>query len=329
MYSANENRYDKMKYRRCGKSGIDLPVVSLGLWQNFGSVDTFSNSREMVLGAFNLGITHFDLANNYGPVPGSAEETFGKILKDNLGVYRDELIISSKAGYYMWKGPYGDFGSKKYLVSSLDQSLKRMGLQYVDIFYHHRPDPKTPLYETMDALAGIVKSGKALYAGISNYPAELAKEAIEILEGMGVKLLIHQPSYSMLDRWVEDGLLDLLSEKGVGSIAFSPLAQGMLTDKYLKGIPSDSRAGGESIFLSEKNITDDLLTKTAALNEIAKKRGQTLAQMSLSWVLREGKITSVLIGASRLSQIKENIEIIENLSFTSEELSEIETILKS
>ena len=327
MYLANENRYEKMKYQRCGKSGIDLPVVSLGLWQNFGSVDKFENSREMVLGAFDLGITHFDLANNYGPAPGSAEDTFGKILKDDLGVYRDELIISSKAGYYMWKGPYGDFGSKKYLVSSLDQSLKRMGLEYVDIFYHHRPDPKTPLYETMDALAGIVKSGKALYVGISNYPADLAKEAIEILQGMGVKMLIHQPCYSMLDRWVEDSLLDVLSEKGVGSIAFSPLAQGRLSDKYLNGIPADSRAGGNSVFLTSNSITDDILKKTSALNEIAKNRGQSLAQMALSWVLRGGKVTSVLIGASKLSQIEENVRIIENLEFSGEELNEIEKIL--
>ena len=327
MYLANESRYDTMKYVRCGKSGIKLPVISLGLWQNFGSVDKFSNSREMVLGAFDMGITHFDLANNYGPVPGSAEETFGKILKDDLMPYRDELIISTKAGYNMWKGPYGDYGSKKYLVSSLDQSLKRMGLSYVDIFYHHRPDPETPLYETMDALAHIVKSGKALYVGISNYRKEAAREAIEILDSMGVKMLIHQPSYSMFNRWVEDSLTDLLSEKGVGSIAFSPLSQGLLTDKYLKGIPLDSRAGGNSVFLSEKNITEDVLKKVSELNLIAEKRGQTLAQMALSWVLRGGKITSVLIGASKLSQIEENIKIIENLDFTGQELSDIERIL--
>ena len=328
MYLANENRYDKMKYVRCGKSGIDLPAVSLGLWQNFGSLASYENSKEMALGAFDLGITHFDLANNYGPVYGSAEETFGKILKDDLGVYRDELIISSKAGFDMWKGPYGNFGSKKYLVASLDQSLKRMGLDYVDIFYHHRPDTTgTPLYETMDALAGIVKSGKALYAGISNYPAELAKEAIEMLDSMGVKMLIHQPSYSMLNRWVEDGLLDILEEKSIGSIAFSPLAQGMLSDKYLNGIPNGSRAS-VGRFLSEKNITEDVLKKVSALNSVAAKRGQTLAQMALSWVLRGGRITSVLVGASSLSQIEENVKALDNLEFDAVELEEIERILR-
>jgi L-glyceraldehyde 3-phosphate reductase len=328
VYCANENRYEKMKYNRCGASGILMPAISLGLWQNFGGVNTFSNSREMVLGAFDMGITHFDLANNYGPPAGSAEETFGEILKKELRPYRDELLISTKAGYYMWAGPYGEWGSKKYLVSSLDQSLKRMGLDYVDIFYSHRPDPNTPLEETMDALAGIVKSGKALYVGISNYSAELTEKAFDILSKMGVKMLIHQPSYSMLNRWIEDGLQDVLSQKNVGSIAFSPLAQGMLTDKYLSGIPKNSRAGGDSIFLSEKNITKELLEKTANLNEIAKNRGQTLAQMALAWVLRDGKITSVLIGASSLGQIKENVKILDNLEFSKEELNQIEKILK-
>jgi L-glyceraldehyde 3-phosphate reductase len=327
-YCANDVRYENMKYNRCGASGIMLPLVSLGLWQNFGGVNTFSNSREMVLGSFDMGITHFDLANNYGPPPGSAEETFGEILKKDLMPYRDELLISSKAGYYMWQGPYGEWGSKKYLVASLDQSLKRMGLSYVDIFYHHRPDPNTPLEETMDALAGIVRSGKALYVGISNYSFEDTEKAFDILSKMGIKLLIHQPSYSMLNRWVEEGLLDVLSEKKVGSIAFSPLAQGMLTDKYLNGIPKNSRAGGDSVFLSEKNITPELLNKTKKLNEIAKKRGQTLAQMSLAWVLRDGKITSVLIGASSLGQIKENVKILDNLEFSKEELAQIEDILR-
>lgn len=328
VYSANEARYENMKYNRCGASGILLPAISLGLWQNFGGVNTFSNSREMVLGSFDMGITHFDLANNYGPPPGSAEETFGEILRKNLKPYRDELLISTKAGYHMWQGPYGEWGSKKQLVSSLDQSLKRMGLDYVDIFYHHRPDPNTPLEETMDAFAGIVRSGKALYVGISNYSADMAERAIEILHKMGVKMLIHQPAYSMLNRWVEDGLLDVLAEKRVGSIAFSPLAQGMLTDKYLGGIPKDSRAGGASVFLSEKNITEEILNKTKNLNEIAKKRGQTLAQMALAWVLRGGKITSVLIGASSLNQIKENVEILDNLEFSQDELNQIEEILK-
>lgn len=327
-YSANDNRYENMKYNRCGASGIMLPLVSLGLWQNFGGVNKFSNSREMVLGSFDMGITHFDLANNYGPPPGSAEETFGEILKKDLMPYRDELLISTKAGYYMWQGPYGEWGSKKYLVASLDQSLKRMGLSYVDIFYHHRPDPNTPLEETMDALAGIVRSGKALYVGISNYSAQMSEKAFDILSKMGVKMLIHQPSYSMLNRWVEGGLLDVLSEKKVGSIAFSPLAQGMLTDKYLGGIPKNSRAGGSSVFLSEKNITPELLEKVSKLNEIANKRGQTLAQMSLAWVLRDGKITSVLIGASSLGQIKENVKILDNLEFSKEELAQIEEILK-
>ena len=317
-----------MKYKRCGKSGILLPRISLGLWQNFGGSNVFENSREMVLGAFDRGITHFDLANNYGPPAGSAEETFGQILAKDLKPYRDELIISSKAGYYMWPGPYGEWGSKKNLVASLDQSLKRMGLEYVDIFYHHRPDPDTPLEETMDALAHIVRQGKALYVGISNYKAEDAKKAIHILKDMGVHCLIHQPRYSMFDRWVEDGLLDVLDEEGVGAIAFSPLAQGLLTNKYFNGIPSDSRAGGPSVFLRPESVTDEKIEKAKKLNEIAKTRGQSLAQLALSWVLRRKEITSVIIGASRLSQIDDNIGALNNLEFTSDELNAIEEILK-
>lgn len=328
MYIANEKRYETMKYKRCGKSGILLPRISLGLWQNFGGSNVFENSREMVLGAFDRGITHFDLANNYGPPAGSAEETFGQILAKDLKPYRDELIISSKAGYYMWPGPYGEWGSKKNLVASLDQSLKRMGLEYVDIFYHHRPDPDTPLEETMDALAHIVRQGKALYVGISNYKAEDAKKAIHILKDMGVHCLIHQPRYSMFDRWVEDGLLDVLDEEGVGAIAFSPLAQGLLTNKYFNGIPSDSRAGGPSVFLRPESVTDEKIEKAKKLNEIAKTRGQSLAQLALSWVLRRKKITSVIIGASRLSQIDDNIGALNNLEFTSDELNAIEEILK-
>lgn len=328
MYIADEKRYDKMKYKRCGKSGILLPRISLGLWQNFGGSNVFENSREMVLGAFDRGITHFDLANNYGPPAGSAEETFGQILAKDLKPYRDELIISSKAGYYMWPGPYGEWGSKKNLVASLDQSLKRMGLEYVDIFYHHRPDPDTPLEETMDALAHIVRQGKALYVGISNYKAEDAKRAIEMLKGMGVHCLIHQPRYSMFDRWVEDGLLDVLDEEGVGAIAFSPLAQGLLTNKYFNGIPSDSRAGGPSVFLRPELVTDEKIEKAKKLNEIAQNRGQSLAQLALSWVLRRKEITSVIIGASRLSQIEDNIGALDNLEFTDEELAAIDSILK-
>ncbi len=328
MYTANEKRYENMKYKRCGKSGIMLPRISLGLWQNFGGINSFENSREMVLGAFDRGITHFDLANNYGPPAGSAEETFGQILAKDLKPYRDEIIVSSKAGYYMWPGPYGEWGSKKNLVASLDQSLKRMGLEYVDIFYHHRPDPDTPLEETMDALASIVKQGKALYVGISNYNASDAKKAIDILKGMGVHCLIHQPSYSMFNRWVEDGLLDVLREEGVGAIAFSPLAQGLLTNKYFNGIPSDSRAGGPSVFLRPELVTDEKVEKAKKLNEIAERRGQTLAQMALSWVLRREEMTSVIIGASRLAQIDENIRSLDRLDFTQEELDEIDSILK-
>ena len=310
-YLPNESRYQSMRYNRSGRSGLKLPAVSLGLWHNFGGVDTFSNSRAMVLRAFDLGITHFDLANNYGPPPGSAEETFGQIMAKDLKPFRDELIISSKAGYTMWDGPYGDWGSRKYLVSSLDQSLKRMGLEYVDIFYHHRPDPETPLEETMQALDYIVRSGRALYVGISNYPAEKAREAAKILRQLGTPCLIHQPSYSMFNRWVEDGLLDTLKEEGIGCIAFSPLAQGLLTDKYLGGgIPEGSRASKAHGFLKPANITDEKLNKVQKLNEIAQSRGQTLAQMALAWVLRHEAMTSVLIGASKVEQIEDAVGML-------------------
>jgi L-glyceraldehyde 3-phosphate reductase len=327
-YLPNESRYASMQYRRSGRSGLKLPAVSLGLWHNFGDVDTFSNSRAMVLRAFDLGITHLDLANNYGPPPGSAEETFGQIIEKDLRPFRDELIISSKAGYTMWDGPYGDWGSRKYLVSSLDQSLKRMGLDYVDIFYHHRPDPETPLEETMQALDFIVRSGRALYAAISNYPADKAREASKILKSLGTPCLIHQPKYSMFERWVEDGLLDTLKEEGIGCIAFSPLAQGLLTDKYLGGgIPEGSRASKAHGFLKPANITDDKLAKVKKLNEMAKSRGQTLAQMALAWVLRHESMTSVLIGASKVEQIDDAVGALQRLDFSKDELQKIETIL--
>ena len=330
MYIPNENRYDKMIYRRCGKSGIKLPVVSLGLWHNFGSTSSYENAREMVLTAFDHGITHFDLANNYGPTYGSAEKTFGRILFEDLAPYRDELLISTKAGWDMWPGPYGDFGSKKYLVASLDQSLKRMGLDYVDIFYHHRPDPETPLEETMDALAHIVRQGKALYVGISSYPSALAKQAVEILDNMGVHCLIEQPSYSMFNRWIEDdGLLDTLGEKGVGAIAFSPLAQGLLTNRYLGGvIPSDSRAAGESVFLNSDGVTEEKVEKARKLNEIAQKRGQSLACLALAWALRDPRMTSVIIGASKPSQIIDCASVVDNLEISKQQLDEIELILR-
>jgi L-glyceraldehyde 3-phosphate reductase len=327
MYIANKDRYSDMVYNRCGNSGLLLPAVSLGLWHNFGGTAPYERSREMVLGAFDMGITHFDLANNYGPPIGSAEETFGKILKSELGSYRDEIIISTKAGFRMWDGPYGEWGSKKYLIASLDQSLKRMGLDYVDIFYSHRPDTDTPLEETCDALAQAVKSGKALYVGVSNYSPEQTARAYDLLKERGVTLLIHQPSYSMLNRWVEDGLLDTIEEKGMGAIAYSPLAQGLLTNRYFNGIPADSRAGGESIFLNDGNITPELLDKTYKLNEIAQNRCQTLAQMALAWVLKSSAMTSVIIGASRLSQIKENATFIEKLDFTQDELDAIDKLL--
>ena len=328
-YTPSPDRYSKMQYNRCGKSGLQLPAISLGLWHNFGSVDVFENGRKIIHHAFDNGITHFDLANNYGPVPGSAEENFGKILKqDFTGNLRDELIISSKAGYHMWEGPYGEWGSRKYLIASCDQSLKRMGLDYVDIFYSHRPDPDTPLEETMMALDSIVRSGKALYAGISNYDAEQAKQAIEILKSLGTPCLIHQPKYSMFVRWVEDGLLDVLEQNGVGCIAFSPLAQGLLTDRYLKGIPEDSRAAKSTGFLQESEVTEDKIERVKKLNDIAQHRNQSLAQMALTWLLKDKRITSVLIGASSVEQLKNNLAALNNLNFSEEELASIENILK-
>jgi L-glyceraldehyde 3-phosphate reductase len=326
-YQPNHNRYDAMEYRRCGKSGLLLPAVSLGLWHNFGHVDVLENCRKILHLAFDSGITHFDLANNYGPPPGSAEENFGRILKQDFHSYRDQLIISSKAGYYMWPGPYGEWGSRKYLISSLDQSLQRMGLDYVDIFYHHRPDPNTPLEETMAALDHIVRQGKALYVGISNYQAEEAAKAIQILQQLGTPCLIHQPKYSMFERWVEGGLLDLLEKEGVGCIPFSPLAQGLLTNKYLKGIPDDSRAHKATGFLKESEVTEDKIAKVRKLNELATKRDQTLAQMALAWILRDKRITSVLIGASRPEQVTDALQSFRNTWFSEEELKEIERIL--
>jgi L-glyceraldehyde 3-phosphate reductase len=327
-YVADPKRYDTMLYNRCGRSGLKLPAISLGLWHNFGGVDVYENAREMILRAFDLGITHFDLANNYGPPPGSAEENFGRILKTDLAGYRDEIVISTKAGYYMWPGPYGEWGSKKYLIASLDQSLKRMGVDYVDIFYSHRPDPETPLEETMAALDLVVRQGKALYVGISSYNTEQTKEAIRILKELGTPLLIHQPSYSMLNRWIEDGLQSLLEDEGVGTIAFCPLAQGLLTNRYLNGIPSDSRAAKPSGFLKAEQVTDEVVQKVRALGEIAAERGQTLAQMALAWVLRGGRVTSALIGASRVSQIEENVKALDNLTFSEDELARIDAILK-
>jgi L-glyceraldehyde 3-phosphate reductase len=316
-----------MQYRRCGRSGIKLPLISLGLWHNFGGVDTFENGRKMVLRAFDLGITHFDLANNYGPPPGSAESNFGEILRLDLKPYRDEMIISSKAGWDMWPGPYGDWGSRKYLLASLDQSLKRMGLDYVDIFYSHRPDPETPLEETMGALDQAVRSGKALYAGISSYDAEQTAAAARILSGLGTPCLIHQPKYSMFDRWIEDGLLNVLGNEGIGGIAFCPLAQGLLTDRYLNGIPGDSRAGKPHGFLKKNDIDEHSLSQVRALSGVAAQRGQSLAQMSLAWVLRDGRMTSALIGASRVQQIEQNVAALENLSFSADELATIDAIL--
>ncbi|WP_127579802.1 L-glyceraldehyde 3-phosphate reductase [Paenibacillus koleovorans] len=325
-YLPSSNRYDSMKYNRCGKSGLKLPAISLGLWHNFGGIDRQSNMRDMLIRSFDLGITHFDLANNYGPPPGSAEEHFGRILKADFAAFRDELVISTKAGYYMWPGPYGDWGSRKYLISSMDQSLKRMGLEYVDIFYSHRPDPETPLEETMSALDHLVRSGKALYVGISSYSAEQTAKASAIMKQLGTPLLIHQPSYSMLNRWIEHGLQDVLDEEGIGSIAFCPLAQGVLTNKYLTGIPDDSRAS-RNAFLKSKDITEDKLAKVSALNELAAERGQSLAQMSLAWVLRGGRVTSALIGASRVSQIEENVAALSNLTFSEAELRAIDDIV--
>jgi L-glyceraldehyde 3-phosphate reductase len=316
-----------MKYKRCGKSGIQMSQIALGMWQNFSANDIYANSREMILGAFDRGVTYFDLANNYGPPPGSAEETFGKIMSDDLKLYRDEMLVATKAGYTMWPGPYGDWGSKKYLVTSLDQSLKRMGMDYVDIFYHHRPDPNTPMEETMDALAGILRSGKALYAAISNYKAEDTKRACTIAKSMGFRLLVHQPSYSMFNRWVENGLYDTLAEEEMGAVTFSSLAQGLLTDKYFNGIPADSRAGGPSIYLRPESVTNEKVEKAKQLNVIATQRGQSLAQMAVAWVLRMPQTTSVIIGASRLSQIDENIKALSNLAFSEEELKAIDDIL--
>ena len=326
MYQADAQRYDRMLYRRCGRSGIRLPAVSLGLWHNFGGVDDFENGRAMLRRAFDLGITHFDLANNYGPPYGSAEENFGRILKQDFLPYRDELIISTKAGWDMWPGPYGDFGSRKYLLASLDQSLRRMGLQYVDIFYHHRPDPDTPLEETMGALETAVRSGKALYVGISAYDAQQTADAVRILREMGVHCLIHQPRYSMLDREPENGLLDVLEKEGVGCIAFSPLAQGLLSDRYLQGIPADSRAARD-FFLKRSDIDEPRLAQIKALDELAKRRGQTLAQMAIAWVLRDSRVTSALIGTSRIPQLEQNVAALSRTEFSLEELRKIDQLL--
>jgi L-glyceraldehyde 3-phosphate reductase len=333
-YTPSPERYQKMQYNRCGKSGLKLPAISLGLWHNFGSIDKFENGRGIIRHAFDNGITHFDLANNYGPVPGSAEENFGKILsKDFTGYLRDELIISSKAGYLMWEGPYGEWGSRKYLIASCEQSLKRMGLDYVDIFYSHRPDPDTPFEETMMALDTIVRSGKALYAGISNYDAAQSKQAIEILKSLGTPCLIHQPKYSMFVRWVEEAqpgkqnLLDVLEENGVGCIAFSPLAQGLLTNRYLNGIPEDSRAAKPSGFLQTSEITEEKISKIKKLNQLAQQRSQSLAQMALAWLLKDKRITSVLIGASSVEQLSNNLAALNNVQFSADELSAIEEVL--
>lgn len=329
-YTPQPGRYNRMQYNRCGKSGLKLPAISLGLWHNFGEIDNYEKCRSIVHTAFDNGITHFDLANNYGPPPGGAEITFGKILKQDLQSHRDELIISSKAGWPMWPGPYGDWGSKKYLTASLDQSLKRMGLDYVDIFYHHRPDPETPLEETMGALDLMVRQGKALYVGISSYSAEETKKAIDVLESLGTPMLIHQPKYSMLERWVKNGLLDVLEENGVGCITFSSLAQGILTNKYLNGIPADSRAASArgNGALEASGLTPETLDKVKQLNEVAKQRGQSLAQMSLAWVLKDKRITSAIIGASKSEQVTDSIQCLNHLEFTQEELNLIDTILK-
>ncbi|EPG6268271.1 L-glyceraldehyde 3-phosphate reductase [Klebsiella aerogenes] len=327
VYQASNTRYQAMEYRRCGRSGLKLPAISLGLWHNFGDETQVENSRQLLRHAFDLGITHFDLANNYGPPPGSAESNFGRILKEDFLPYRDELIISSKAGYTMWDGPYGDWGSRKYLVASLNQSLKRMGLEYVDIFYHHRPDPETPLEETMQALDHLVRQGKALYVGLSNYPLEQARQAIAILNDLGTPCLIHQPKYSMFERWVEEGLLAMLQAEGVGSIAFSPLAGGQLTNRYLNGIPPDSRAASNSRFLQPEQLTAERLEKVRQLDAIAGRRGQKLSQMALAWVLREDKVTSVLIGASKTAQLDDAVGMLSNRQFSAEECAAIDAIL--
>jgi L-glyceraldehyde 3-phosphate reductase len=326
-YLPAPNRYDAMKYNRCGRSGVKLPAIALGLWHNFGGVDAFENGRAIVRRAFDLGVTHFDLANNYGPPPGSAEENFGKIVALDLKPHRDELIISSKAGYRMWPGPYGEWGSRKYLISSLDQSLKRMGLDYVDIFYSHRPDPDTPLEETMMALDFAVRSGRALYAGVSNYNAEMTRKAAHILRGLGTPCLIHQPVYNMFNRWIEPELLDVLGEEGIGCIPFSPLAQGLLTNRYLGGIEQGSRASKPWGFLKPEGVTDERIGKAQKLNEIAQGRGQTLAQMALAWVLRDGRVTTALIGASKVQQVEDCVATINNLSFEDHELAQIDAIL--
>ncbi len=327
MYIADSHRYDSMQYRRSGRSGIKLPAISLGLWHNFGGVDNFENSRAMLRRAFDLGITHFDLANNYGPPDGSAEENFGQIFKKDFQPYRDELIISTKAGWDMWPGPYGDFGSRKYLLASLDQSLKRMGLDYVDIFYHHRPDPETPMEETMGALDTAVRSGRALYAGISAYSAEQTAQAVKVLRGLGTPCLIHQPRYSMFVRTPEQGLFDVLEKEGVGSIVFSPLAQGLLSDRYLKGIPDDSRAARD-FFLKKKDLNESVLAKVNALNGLARGRGQTLAEMAVAWVLRDPRVTSALVGTSKVSQVDDNVAALKNLKFSAEELRLIDGALE-
>jgi len=328
MFAASANRYDTMKYNRTGRSGLKLPAISLGWWYNFGGLDVLENGRAIARSAFEHGVTHFDLANNYGPPPGSAEETFGRLLREDFAPYRDELIISTKAGYDMWAGPYGEWGSRKYLLASLDQSLKRMGLEYVDIFYSHRPDPDTPLEETMGALASAVRQGKALYVGISNYQPEQTRQAARILRDLGTPCLIHQPRYSMLDRWVEDGLLDTLESEGIGSIVFSPLAQGQLTDRYLNGIPQGARATKtERVWLTPDDVKQNL-PKIKKLNEIAGQRGQSLAQMALAWVLRKPQVTSALIGASSVKQLEANLAALDNLQFAEEELQAIEAVLK-
>ena len=328
-YTASENRYDSMSYRRCGKSGLLLPALSLGLWHNFGHIDNFEKGHNIVKLAFDKGITHIDLANNYGPPPGSAEENFGKMIKQSFSSYRDEMVISTKAGYLMWPGPYGEWGSRKYLIASLDQSLKRMGLDYVDIFYSHRPDPNTPLEETMMALDHIVKQGKALYVGISSYSAEDTKKAAKILKELGTPCLIHQPRYNMMDRWAENGLMDVLGDEGIGCIPFSPLEQGILTDKYLKGIPEDSRAAKDSGALQKNQVSEVVVLKVQKLNDIAKNRNQSLAQMAVAWLLKDERITSVLVGVSSEKQLLDNIGALDNLTFSASELASIETILKS
>ncbi len=326
-YRAQSSRYEQMQYRRCGKSGIKLPEISLGLWHNFGYVDRYDTSRDIVLKAFDRGITHFDLANNYGPPPGSAEENFGRMMQNDLHPYRDEMLISTKAGYLMWPGPYGEWGSKKYLVSSLDQSLKRMKLDYVDIFYSHRPDPETPLEETMAALDLVVRQGKALYAGISNYPADVTHRAADILKEMGTPCIIHQPVYNMFNRWTEDGLMEVLEQDGLGCITFSPLAQGLLTDRYLHGIPADSRVGKQTGFLNEDRV-NQMLPQIIKLNGIAVKRGQSLAQMAIAWLLKDKRVTSVLIGASSVRQLENNLGALENKQFSQEELTAIGLVLE-